>query len=195
MKLKLVTLIASFLALLFISAGSASASEGFVDLKNSMGNDSRCHATSVFMPDFNYTVLITCSDLIYPVNAELLYYVVWATPLQGGDPIRFGDLGFGKVMFRTPTSFSSIFITQERQNAARIKTPGTVVMRGNVRGIPFLQSANNAQAPEATDLPILTPEPTVAPTGLFSRFKTGTIVIIVSIFIIIAMLILVKPFK
>jgi hypothetical protein len=68
-------------------------------------------------------------------------------------------------------------------------------MRGNVRGIPFLESAANAQAPQASDLPILTPEPTVAPQGLFARFKTGTIVIIVSIFIIVAMLILVKPFK
>ena len=182
------------LAIFFLSAGQASASEGIIQLRNTIGGQSRCFAESVLMPDFNYTVLVSCRDLVYPVSSELLSYVLWASPIDGGSPIKLGDLSLGKVEFKTKTAFANLFATQERDNG--VKNPGgPLVMRGSVEQIPLLQNPNLATEPQTSTPPLVTPFPSPAPSNLISKLRSGAVVTVISIFLIIVMLILVKPFK
>lgn len=186
------------LALFGFATKSASASEGIVELRNTVGGQSRCFATSVLMPDFNYNVLITCRDLIYPVSSEVLTYIVWATPLNSRDAIKLGELNFGKVQFKTKTSFSNIFITQEKDDNKNVKFPaGQVAMRGNVQAIEFLdRPQENIQEEISSPEPTASPVPQPNQTSNTVRWlRTGGLITVVSIFIIIMMLILVKPFK
>jgi hypothetical protein len=192
---KVVGILITSLVIFVLSSTKALASEGIVELRNVIGGDSRCFATSVLMPDFQYTILITCRDLIYPVSPEFLSYGVWATPTDGGNPVKLGELSLGKVEFRTKNAFSNIFVTQEHDSSVR--TPGgALVMRGSVQQIPLLKDSSQAKEPESPAPPAVTPFPTQAPrTGILSNIRGGIIITVISIFLIIVMLILVKPFK
>jgi hypothetical protein len=182
------------IALLFLSAGVTSASEGNTTLQSIIGGDSTCDAKSALMADNRYTILITCKDLLYPPTSDTNAYVVWATPTGGGSAFRLGALGFGRAEFKTQNPFSALFVTRERvnnQNLSRLKDPGAVVMRGTVNVDPEAPKEIPAEIIEE-----IIPEPTTAPkTNLLGKIGTGAIITIISIVLIIVMLVLVKPFK
>jgi hypothetical protein len=138
MKFKLPATI-FFSSLLFAFAITAvNASEGRVELRSTTGEDYRCDATSFYMENSSYNILIGCRGLIYPPDEDLLNYVVWATPEDGGNPQRLGELGVGKALFRTRESFSSLFVTTEQNKSTR-SPEGKTVMRGTIVPISFLE--------------------------------------------------------
>ena len=122
---------------IMLSPKDASASEGYVEIASTTKDKFRCYALSVAIDSQNFRILVTCRDLIYPPNSDLVSYIVWARPLDGGLPKRLGKLGIGKAEFRTQGAFSSLFVTTEKEDAP--KTPeGQIVMQGDVKPISFL---------------------------------------------------------
>lgn len=178
----------------FAFAGTAQANEGQIELRNTVGQSPHCYAVSGLFPNGEYNIEILCRDLIYPISSDLLTYVVWGTPANGGNPFKLGDLGVGKAYFKTKTAFTSLFVTQERDEGVRSPS-GPVAMQGNVAPIPFLDTQSPAQpgVPEATLAP--TPSPTPRPSAIANFIRGGGIITAVAVFVVILMLILVKPFK
>jgi hypothetical protein len=123
---------------IILNPKTASASEGYVEIASTTRDkNNRCYALSVSMDNQSFRILVTCRDLIYPPNSDLVSYIVWARPIDGALPKRLGKLGIGKAEFRTQDAFSSLFITTEKEDAP--KTPeGQIVMQGDVRPIGFL---------------------------------------------------------
>lgn len=188
------TLIYSLVALvLFFSVASpAIASEGLVELRNRVGEDARCFASSVLMSDQNYTILVSCRDILYPGGTEIFNYVVWATPLGGGNAFRLGTLNLGKVQFRTKTAFANLFVSKETSPNPSLPT-GSIVMQGPVRPIALLVSKNlnTPTTTTGTNQPELvspapgeeteTPVPTSAPRSGVAKFLTGGILAVLGI--------------
>lgn len=126
-----------FIAGLILSAKTTFASEGTVELRSTTDKDYRCFAVSLLMTTANYTINVSCRDLIYPPQPDLFAYVMWATPLEGNTTVKLGELGFGKAKFETKVAFSNLFVTTEINRGTR-RPEGEVVMRGNVESIAFL---------------------------------------------------------
>jgi hypothetical protein len=120
-----------------IAKREAYASEGFVELRSTVGQDTRCWASSLLMQDNAFTVTISCRDLIYPADVQVKRYIVWAVPTTGKDYINLGELEYGKRTFRTDKPFSTLLVSTET-NPGRAPA-GTIVMRGNIQPISFLQ--------------------------------------------------------
>lgn len=117
-----------------------SASEGTFELRSTSGEDTRCFVASLQMQDLNYRILASCRNLIYPASENIFSYMLWATPSEGGNPIKLGPLGFGKAEFKTNKAFSELYVTTEQNPNTR--TPaGTIVMRGILQPISFLERA------------------------------------------------------
>lgn len=196
MNLKLIAAGLAATGILFAFASQASASEGQAEMQNLVGDPSRCVATSGLFAGSEYNILVLCRDLVYRNNPEALYYIVWAQPTTGGDPIKLGDLGLGNASFKTKTPFSRIFATQERDRNVKRPT-GVVAMSGNMHGFAFF--ANNSANPVAPgdEQAIMTPSPTpqAQTSNFLSRFRTGGVITVISIIVIIVMLVVVKPFK
>lgn len=113
------------------------AAEGVVELRSTTGEDNRCYASYVLMPNSSYTVLLSCRDLIYPPQPSLFNYIAWATPADGKNAVRLGELGVGKASFNTKIAFSGLFVTIEQKKSPR--TPeGEVVMQGSAQRVAFL---------------------------------------------------------
>jgi hypothetical protein len=147
------------------------------------------------MTDNKYTILITCKDLIYPPSVDTNAYIVWATPLNGGKPVRLGSLGYGRAEFRTANPFSALYISREKvntQSLGRLSEASTVVMRGNVDIDPAAPPLIEEGLGEEITA---TPTPKPANSSLIAKIGTGAIITIVSIVMIIIMLVIVKPFK
>jgi len=124
------------------------ASEGIAEIVSTTNEKSRCFAASLLMQDFNYSIIISCRDLIYPAESDVFYYVIWAEPLENNRPARLGTLDFGKKHLKFNKAFSNLFITAEQN--ARVKSPtGKIVMRGNIQPISFLETSQ----PQATPTP------------------------------------------
>lgn len=192
-KVSLGLLIATFFILI---AGKATfASEGQIELRSTTGSQAQCYVLSGYLPgEAQYNILVICRNLIYPVSPEALRYVVWMTPTDGTAPKRLGDLALGKVTYKTNIPFSNMFVTQEKNTNINAPT-GPTVMRGNVRPIPFLEGTSQPQ-PDSSAEPILSPSPTPAPrSNVLSFLRSGAVITVISIFLILLMLILVKPFK
>jgi hypothetical protein len=136
-----------FLVFLFIfslSITKVKASEGTVELESITAEDYRCFAASIQMLNWNYNILVTCRNLIYPAGDNIFQYVVWADPIEKGKPIKLGTLGLGRANFNTKTPFSSLFVTTEINK--RVKEPeGPTVMIGNVERITFLDEPSPAE--------------------------------------------------
>lgn len=195
-KRKFVFSTAIGLFLTVFASKSVFASEGQIELRNQQQGQAHCYAVSGYLPgEAQYNILVICRNLVYPVSPEALKYVVWMTPSNGSAPRRLGDLAFGKVTYKTNIPFSSMFVTQEKD--VNINAPtGPTVMRGNVRSIPFLEAGSEPQLtdePEAT----VSPSPSPAPrrTNVLSFLRSGAVLTVIAIFVVLLMLILVKPFK
>jgi len=183
-------------AALFLSGARAvHASEGTAELRSTTGQAASCFAASVLMPDYNYQVVVSCRDLIYPATPEEFTYTLWTNPTTGGNAAKLGDLGVGKAQFKTKTAFSSLLVTRERGNRAR--TPSAdIVMQGAVQSIRFLEGTPQPTAPTARTTPaqsfgeiVEQPEasPTIAPQtgGFFSGVRRAGVIVAVVLFVII----------
>jgi len=151
------------------SVKNASASEGLIELSSTTGQNLRCFASSLLMQDGNYVIPITCRNLVYPVEEGIFSYFVWATPLGGGSPVRLGELGFGRAEYKIRTAFSSLFVSVEQNKKTRTPS-GTIVMRGNVAPIIFLETS---PTPSPEGLVVEEPTPTPKPS---LRTKVSTAV-------------------
>lgn len=126
-----------FFVLILLNTSTAFASEGYIEMLSTLGEDTRCRVDSHLMQDNNYKILISCRELIYPATSEVTTYVVWATPTGGGKTFKLGSLDYGRKEYSTKTSFSNIFVTSEKKVGS---TPtGPVILRGNVEAYTFLQ--------------------------------------------------------
>jgi hypothetical protein len=135
-KLKIAIFLA--LPLFFFIFKNVKATEGTIELTSQTNEPYKCYAASLRMQNLEYRILFSCRYLIYPVDETIFNYVMWATPRDGGNPLRLGALGLGKGEFKTKTPFSSLFVTTESKRDTKTPT-GTVVMRGSVRAIEFLE--------------------------------------------------------
>ncbi|OGM28531.1 hypothetical protein A2801_03750 [Candidatus Woesebacteria bacterium RIFCSPHIGHO2_01_FULL_41_10] len=176
MKIKLAIL--GVVAFLFASVSSVSASEGVTELRNIVGEDSRCVAYSVLMENNKFTILLNCRDILYPGGTSILHYVVWTQPIGGGNPLRMGTVGLGKKEFATSKPFSGIFVTKESSSSP--KSPqGPVMMQGNVRSSELLETRTEDRpveinTEESTD-ETQTPSPTAEP----QRSSLGTRLLVI----------------
>lgn len=177
-----------FLVLFYFAPTPAWASEGNIELRNTTNQDMRCFASSVLMPDFNYSLIISCRGLIYPPATDLFSYVLWSTSATDGKIGKLGELGVGKASFQTATPFSSLFVTQEPNNGVSNPSNRTV-MQGSVQSITFLSEPARPPA-ETPALETLQPQPTATATAtrsadFASRLRRAVIIFIVAIFIFV----------
>lgn len=114
------------------------ASEGLVALRSTAEEPARCYAASVKLQNQKYTILFSCRDIVYPGGETVLNYIVWANPLDGGDPIRLGEVGTGKAVYETKDAFSGLFVTTEEDSRAKSPSSNTV-LRGTVEKITHLE--------------------------------------------------------
>jgi hypothetical protein len=169
--LHILTLTFVFSVFLFLTK-NIHASEGSIEMRSSTREPYRCYAASILTQDQNYQILISCRELIYPAGNTVYVYILWAQPVDGSDPRRLGELGYGRLSAKMNQPFSSLFVTTEPNAGAR-KPTGPVVMRGNVQPITFLDRAttgtpapviSNGQGSYTGDI-TLTPTPEEASTG------------------------------
>jgi len=133
--------------LLFAFAKRVAASEGTFELESTTRDSYRCFAASLLLESRKYKVVITCRNLIYPPNEELFSYLLWTNTTADNKTIKLGSLGIGKATFDTNKSFNQLFVTIEKDKNARAPS-GTVVMRGNLQKLEFLE---NIQSPTPTE--------------------------------------------
>ena len=155
-------LIFTIIALLFFSviASDSLASEGTIELRSLNDKNYRCYAASLQIENNVYNILVSCRNLLYPSDENVISYVMWATPSDGSGEIKLGALGYGKATFKTNSPFSNLFVTTELDS--RVRSPnGSVVMRGNVQSIGFLTQAENGIQEELQEE--FQPEPTPTP--------------------------------
>jgi hypothetical protein len=160
-----------FLALLLVVAKPVRASEGIIELKSTSGQAARCFVLSAYMADGQFSLLTVCRDLIYPSQPTALIYTLWAAPMDGGNPIKLGELGVGKILAKSKEPFTGLFVTNESNTKAR-QPEGPIVMQGPVQAVPFLQGV-----PAFEPTPTLTEEeqaaqPTPAKKTTADRFKS-----------------------
>lgn len=187
-----ILLTTTFSVLFLLSAQKALASEGDFDLKNRIGTSATCSGWGQFMQDLKYHLLISCRNITYPGGVEVVNYVLWATPLSGGNAVRIGELGLGKGQFTTKEAYSTLFVTIERDKGVRTPT-GQVVMQGPITARPNLVSNATpepaGQQPNPTEgAPTATPIATARPQSGIARFVTGGIVAFIALFAVIFVL-------
>lgn len=151
MKFRLFVLISLVLGGMLLFAKKSTASEGTVELVSTTDVDYRCFVASIRMQGGQFRMPFSCRNIEYPVDDNVFYYIMWANPVNGGDPVKLGELNRGKGEFRKNTVFSSLFVTTENKRDVR-QPQGEVVMRGDIQPINFL-----IEAPEPTPTPEETP--------------------------------------
>ena len=164
-----------FLLIIF-SAKTASGAEGTFELRSTDSNGYKCFAASLQQQNLNYKVLVSCRNIIFPVDDTIYTYVLWANPQDGSSAIKLGSIGLGRAEFILKPAFTSLFITAE-QNPS-VKTPaGNVVMKGSIKPITFLEkqitSANQETTDQESASTVETPSPTPAGTSVRDRLLTG----------------------
>jgi hypothetical protein len=134
-------------ALFFAIATKVTASEGIFELESTTRDSFRCFVASLLLENRKYKVIITCRNLIYPPNEELFSYMLWANSATDNKTVRLGSLGIGKATFDTNKAFNHLFVTIEKDK--KVKTPtGTVVMKGDLQKLDFLESAQTSTPTE-----------------------------------------------
>lgn len=187
-KRKLLISLFLAIAILSLSHKSVRATEGTTEINSTTGSNSRCFATSVYLGDAQYHLLITCRNLIYPPEAKVLYYLAWATSTDN-NIVKLGTLYSGKLEAKIKVDFNNLFITKETSQETKQPT-GQVVMQGNVQPISFLEKTSQPEKPVETVTKASTTEttvkiPTVKQNRLEAIFKGSLIIPIVAFFIII----------
>lgn len=151
-KIPKIPILIILLTLLFSFTKKANASEGIFELKSITDQPTRCFATSFLFENRKYKIILGCRDLIYPPEADLFTYVLWASPIEGGKDLRLGTLGFGKGLYETTRAFNKLFVTIEQKKQIT-KPSNNIVMRGNLEKIDFLEnSPTPTPTPKVTEL-------------------------------------------
>jgi hypothetical protein len=173
MKLKAILSTISLFLLTAVFTSDAKASEGTFDIYSTQGEDMRCYAASVQMLDRNYTILVSCRDIVYPAQGEVFSYAVWASPLESDKPIRLGTLGLGRATFKSKVPFNTLFVTTEA--SAKPKSPsGNVVMKGYIEPIPLLERPSTPTPVLEEDLENVTTSDEKAEQQLTTRNRVVT---------------------
>jgi hypothetical protein len=134
-----------------INPNKVSASIGTIEMRSTTNEDYRCFASSLIESNNKYDVAVNCVNLIFPANPpQVSYYILWATPLSGKNPIKIGDLGKGVARFEVGEAFSDLFVTLETDS--RVRNPSrNIVMNGEIEPIKFLQTPTTpTPTPEVT---------------------------------------------
>lgn len=171
--------------LLATSVSGVLASEGIYNLTNRVGEDARCFAFAELMPDQNFKILVSCRDIIYPGGTEVFNYVVWATPVSGGNPTRLGTLDLGKVELRSKTAFGGLFVTKEKTENPR-SPEGETIMQGAWEPVPLLEDRRqNVSSRPDSELgeTLVTPSPSPAPKKRANIFQLGGIAAFIGLFL------------
>lgn len=143
--IKYILFVLSFtVSLLFGSVKNVQASEGIILMRSLTKENHKCYATSILMQDANYLISVACRNVKYPPNDSILYYILWATPANGGNPIKLTEIDLGRVYVKTRVPFKNMFVTIESDPKTKLPT-GKIVMRGDVEKISFLESFNEEE--------------------------------------------------
>lgn len=128
----------------FFLITKAQAKEGTIELKNVNGSAAQCFGMfSGIDRTTTFQLLIQCKRLIYPIEPEGKFYILWANPGQNdASPLRLGELEFGKVTFRTNRDISGLFVTKEQIKSPREPSENRV-MEGTIEAIPFLETTES----------------------------------------------------
>lgn len=203
---KLLAIFALFLSVFFIFSLKAEANEGVIELDSARDTNPRCFVMSTLVNrSRTYNLLVTCKNLIYPVEDNGRYYILWSVPEPDPDkrendrqneraerPERIGDIKFGKEMFKTRKPFSELFITVENERSPR-EPSNNRIMEGFVDNVDFLDSTGleDEEESQLTPTPSISPALSVTPTkepenrsgGIFPAVITIIVLVITIIFI------------
>lgn len=136
-QLRILALFFIITSFFVLSVREISASEGKAELRSTTSDDYRCSVYSVLMQNRDFKVLVSCRDLIYPSDADVFGYVIWANPIVEGEIIKMGQLNFGKRIFDVGRRFERVFVTKEPNPSVKVPN-GPVVMEGNIQIDAFL---------------------------------------------------------
>lgn len=173
--MKKVSKLLLFFFLLFFGYKITSASEGTFELRSTDVNKYKCFAASLQMQNLTYKVLISCRNIIFPVDDTIYTYVLWANPKDGGNVLKLGSIGLGRGEYSVKSAFTSLFVTAEQNGA--VKAPaGKVVMRGSIKPVTFLEKEITVTPGSDTDKNQEneeTVEPTPTKSSVRDRLLTG----------------------
>lgn len=197
MKIKLVLSVIILILSFFAASLQVHASDGVVEMENADGSGARCYAmSSSTNRSSNFQLLITCRNLIYPLEPDSTFYILWADPIDNNTnakPFRIGDMEFGERTFTVNKAFTSLTITKEKMQQPH-EPSSDVVMEGAIKPIAFLE-----EEPTPTEIPLFEEEPTpkvtpkVAPKpqekGGGSSSVVFVIVLIITIVLVVGIII------
>jgi len=174
MKKLLGILIFSFI---FFSALNISrASEGTFDIRSTDSNEYKCFAASLQMQNLNYKTIISCRNILFPIDTTIYSYILWANPKDGGAAIKIGSIGLGRGEYAIKPAFTSLFITAEQNPNVKAPT-GKIVMKGSIKPITFLEKETTTSEEEGEKIEnggSKTPTPTPSQkTSVRDRLLTG----------------------
>lgn len=163
--------------LLFFSIiNTVSASEGSFELRSTDDNNYKCYAASLLMQNLNYKIILSCRNILFPVDETIFTYMLWANPSAGGKPVKLGSVGLGKGEYVTKIAFTSLFVTTE-QNVNTKEPAGNVVMKGSIKPILFLlEEETTESSDEKTEdgEEEISPSPTPKVSSLSTRERLIT---------------------
>lgn len=205
---KLFAITALILSVFLIFSFKAEANEGVIELDSARDTNPRCFVMSTLVDrSRTYNLLVTCKNLVYPIEGKGRYYILWSVPEpdpkddrendnqneRAERPVRIGDIKYGKEMFKTRKPFRELFITVESERSPR-EPSNNRIMEGFVDNVEFLEGAGTDEMEESdiTPSPTFTPATSVTPTkapenrggGIFPAVITVIVLIITIIFIL-----------
>lgn len=162
-----------FIALLFFTVKTSFASEGTFELRSTDNNNYKCFAASLQQQNLVYKILVSCRNIVFPVNDTIYTYIMWANPKDGSAAVKLGSIGLGRAEFATAKAFTSLFVTAEQNPGVRTPT-GPVVMKGSIIPVSFLEKPQPTQTPaeEGGSATVETPTPTPS-SSVRDRLLTG----------------------
>ena len=161
--------------LYFSIVNTVSASEGTFELRSTDDNNYKCYAASLLMQNLNYKIILSCRNILFPVDETIFTYMLWANPSAGGKPVKIGSVGLGKGEYATKVAFASLFVTTE-QNVNTKEPAGNVVMKGSIKPILFLEKEITDSSDEKTEdgEEEISPSPTPKVSNLSTRERLIT---------------------
>ncbi|KKQ75477.1 MAG: hypothetical protein US95_C0003G0029 [Candidatus Woesebacteria bacterium GW2011_GWB1_38_5] len=161
--------------LYFSIVNTVSASEGTFELRSTDDNNYKCYAASLLMQNLNYKIILSCRNILFPVDETIFTYMLWANPSAGGKPVKIGSVGLGKGEYATKVAFASLFVTTE-QNVNTKEPAGNVVMKGSIKPILFLEKEITDSSDEKTEdgEEKISPSPTPKVSNLSTRERLIT---------------------
>lgn len=120
---------------LSVSAGTASAHEGSVDLT---GNGVSCKGVSLYQ-DGAYKVSGRCDGLVYPYETMYNKYVLWGKTVGRGEIVRIAEIDRGYFAGNIANTFEAMYVTAESDGLVR-KMGDKQIVAGAVTPFSFDKS-------------------------------------------------------